>query len=424
MAKNNNFETKFGLPEEVKFCKKCIISNQRPNSEIEFKHTDNTKKKTIYFDENGVCDACNYAEQKKGIDWKSREKELIEICDKYRKTNGEYDCLVPGSGGKDSFYASHLLKYKYNMHPLTVTWAPHIYTPWGYENFQSWIHSGFDNYLMTPNGLVHRLLTRIAVEKLFHPFQPFMLGQKSIAPKIAAMMNIPLIFYGEHSAEYGNPISETKSKNVSKDYFAQDKNNTFISGVSIKELVDEYGLSLDELEPYQSLNPEILERKKINFQYLGYYIPWHPQTAYYYSVEKGNFKAAPERTAGTYSKYNSIDDKIDDFHFYTYYIKFGLGRASYDASQEIRNGDITRDEGINLVRKYDGEFPSRFSEEIFQYLSIEENQYPVAHKKLSQELMTKDYFFHLADKFRSPHLWLDDNGKWELRNKIWKDRSA
>lgn len=417
----NNLDTKFGLPEEVKFCKKCIISNQRPNSEIETKHTGETKKKTIFFDKDGVCDACNFSLKKKKIDWKLREKELIDLCNRYRKTNGEYDCIVPGSGGKDSVYAAHLLKYKYNMHPLTVTWSPHIYTSWGYENFQSWIHSGFDNYLMTPNGLVHRLLTRLSIENLFHPFQPFMIGQKNIAPKMASMMNIPLIFYGEPSAEYGNPIKETDSSTVSTDYYLQDKNEIFISGVKTDELINNYGLSLDELKPYQSLDSELISNKKIDFQYLGYYLPWHPQTAYYYSVEKGNFKAAPERTVGTYSKYNSIDDKIDDFHFYTYYIKFGLGRASYDASQEIRNGDITREEGINLVRKFDGEFPTRFADEIFKYLSIESEQYPKAYKNFKQTTMTKEYFFNLADKFRSPHLWKKIDNKWELRNKIWED---
>ena len=90
-----------------------------------------SKKKTIHFDEEGVCDACRYTEQKKtGIDWVEREKELEELCDRHRRSDGSYDCLVPGSGGKDSFYAAHILKYKYGMHPLTVTWAPHIYTNW------------------------------------------------------------------------------------------------------------------------------------------------------------------------------------------------------------------------------------------------------------------------------------------------------
>ena len=174
---NKDLKPKYGLPESVLFCKRCIISNQRPNSAIEFSHTAKSKKDTIGFDTDLICDACKLAVKKKEIDWESRDAELRALCDKHRSTDGSYDCLVPGSGGKDSFVAAHMLKYEYGMHPLTVTWAPHVYTEWGWRNFQRWIHAGFDNYLCTPNGRVHRLLTRLAVENLFHPFQAFVLGQ-------------------------------------------------------------------------------------------------------------------------------------------------------------------------------------------------------------------------------------------------------
>ena len=145
----DRLEAYYGLPKHVQFCKECVMSNQKPNSCYEFEHTINSIKKTMVIQEDGVCDACHACHNKANghIDWALREKELRELCDQYRKNDGSYDCLVPGSGGKDSFYAAHLLKYKYGMHPLTVTWAPHIYTPWGWENMQAWIHAGFDNYL-------------------------------------------------------------------------------------------------------------------------------------------------------------------------------------------------------------------------------------------------------------------------------------
>ena len=201
-------DAKYGLPQELRFCRSCVISNQRPNSAVEYSHRRESVKRTIHFDEYGVCDACHVAEQKRAtIDWTERERELRDLCDQHRKRDGSYDCLVPGSGGKDSFYAAHVLKHEYGMHPLTVTWAPHIYTEWGWRNFQKWIHAGHDNYLMTPNGRVHRLLTRLATDILFHPFQPFILGQKSIAPNMAVKFNIPLVFYGENEAEYGNPVA-------------------------------------------------------------------------------------------------------------------------------------------------------------------------------------------------------------------------
>lgn len=417
----SQLETKYGLPNEVHFCKKCIISNQRPNSAVEFQHTAASKKKTINFDENGVCDACRVAEAKhKEISWEEREKELIELCDRYRKNDGSYDCLVPGSGGKDSFYQAHVLKYKYGMNPLTVTWAPHMYTSWGWDNFQAWVGAGFDNYLMTPNPRMHRLMTRLAVENLFHPFQPFMFGQKAYAPKMAAMLDIPLVFYGENEAEYGNPIKDTESAKRDWAYFSgDDTSEIYLGGVSVQDLKEHFGVTDVDLDPYMPINPEKLDEKNIEVYYLGYYLPWHPQGAYYYAVENGGFQASPERTPGTYSKYNSIDDKIDDFHYYTTFVKFGIGRATYDAAQEIRNNEITREEGVALVKKYDGEFPERFTDEIFKYLSIPEKEFPIASQMFEQSIMDRDYFENLTDSFRSPHLWKCEDGKWQLRHAVW-----
>jgi N-acetyl sugar amidotransferase len=416
-------EAKYGLPKHVEFCTKCVISNQRPNSALEYEHTKESKKKTIHFDENGVCDACRAVEQKnKTIDWNERELELKELCDRHRSTDGSYDCLVPGSGGKDSFFQAHILKYKYGMHPLTVTWAPHVYTEWGWNNFQAWIHAGFDNFLCTPNGRVHRLLTRLAVENLFHPFQPFIFGQKSLGPKMSILHKIPLIFYGENEAEYGNPIADTSSAKRDWSYFtAADKNKVYLGGASVHELKKYYGLDDNDLQPYYPANPELIESNKVEVHYLGYYLKWHPQECYYYAVENGGFQASPERTPGTYSKYNSIDDRIDDFHYHTTFIKFGIGRATYDAAQEIRNEEITRDEGVALVKKFDGEFPDRFADEIFKYLSISEKEFPIASRMFEQPIMNKDYYMNLADKFRSPHLWKLENGIWKLRHTVFGD---
>lgn len=416
-----DLETKYGLPQEVRFCRLCVISNQRPNSTVEYSHTRQTRKATINIGDDGICDACRVAERKKKeIDWTSREKELRELCDRYRRRDGSYDCLVPGSGGKDSFYAAHVLKHQYGMHPLTVTWAPHIYTDWGWRNMQAWIHAGFDNVLTTPNGRVHRLLTRLAVENLFHPFQPFIFGQKALAPKMAILYDIPLVFYGENEAEYGNPIDDTQSAKRDWSYFtAADKSRIYLGGTSLADLRDQFGVYGNDLQPYLPADPQRIEEHNVEVHYLGYYLKWHPQSCYYYAVEHGGFQASPERTPGTYSKYNSIDDRIDDFHYFTTYVKFGIGRATYDAAQEIRSGDITREEGVALVRRYDGEFPERFAEEIFRYLSVPEKEFPVASRIFEQPVMTREYFMRLADQFRSPHLWKYENGRWKLRHTVF-----
>jgi len=418
-----NPATKYGLPQEVKFCKRCVISNQRPNSAVEYNHTQASVKKTIHFDEEGICDACRFTERKMGsIDWAVRDKQLRELCDRHRSKDGSYDCIVPGSGGKDSFFASHILRNEYGMHPLTVTWAPHIYTDWGWRNFQSWIHAGHDNLLMTPNGRVHRLLTRLAVDLLFHPFQAFMFGQKSLAPKMALLHKIPLVFYGENEAEYGNPIGDTDTAKRDWSYFtAKDQSQVYLGGVSVSDLKSDFGVEHQDLLPYLPANPDHIEDLGVEVHYLGYYLKWHPQSAYYYAVEHGGFEASPERTPGTYSKYNSIDDRIDDFHYYTTGAKFGLGRASYDAAQEIRSGDIDRDEGVALVKRFDHEYPSRFAEEIFRYLSIPENEFPGASKMFEQPIMDATYFARLGDTFRSPHLWKWEDEKWALRHAVWQE---
>jgi N-acetyl sugar amidotransferase len=416
----------YGLPQDVEFCTRCVISNQRPSSSVEFKNRADSPKSTIHFDEEGVCDACRFVEHKQNeIDWESRENELRDLCDRFRRTDGAYDCVVPGSGGKDSVYAAHVLKYKYGMHPLTVTWAPHIYTDWGWKNFQAWLHSGFDNQLFTPNGRVHRLLTRLALDKLLHPFQSFVLGQKNIAPKVAARYGIPLIFYGENEAEYGNPIADNSSAKRDWSYFsAQDESDLYLSGTSIEELVGKYGIDRSDLQPYMPADPADIERNAIEVHYLGYYLKWHPQSCYYYAVEHCGFEAAPERTSGTYSKYNSIDDKVDDLHYYTTYIKFGIGRATYDAAQEIRSGDITREEGAALVRRFDGEYPERFFDELMNYLSISEEDFPVAQKMFEQPIIDREYFDALCDSYRSPHLWARDNNGWRLRRTVWHENEA
>lgn len=416
-------DARYGLPTDVVFCRRCVISNQRPNSAVEYRHTKDSKKATIHFDAHGVCDACNFTERKKQqIDWAQREAQLRELCDKHRKHDGGYDCIVPGSGGKDSFYASHVLKTKFGMHPLTVTWAPHVYTPWGWDNFQSWIHAGHDNYLMTPNGRVHRLLTRLSTELLFHPFQAFMFGQKSLAPKMALLFDIPLVFYGENEAEYGNPSGDADTSLRDRSFYsAGDQSNMFLGGVSVHDLKAQFGIDQNDLQPYLPADPDQLTRQKVEVHYLGYYLKWHPQGSYYYAVEHGGFEASPERTPGTYSKYNSIDDRIDDFHYYTTGVKFGIGRASYDAAQEIRSGEITREEGVALVKRFDHEFPERFADEIFRYLSIPAREFPQASPMFEQPTMDREYFRLLTNQFRSPHLWIHDQDAWRLRHAVWHE---
>ena len=418
---NRNPRTLYGLPQEVRFCSRCVISNQRPNSAVEYEHTMASQRHHQFRRRRHL----------RRLPLRRAQEEQHRLGRARRRTprpvrpppaqDGSYDCLVPGSGGKDSFYAAHILSTKYGMHPLTVTWAPHIYTDWGWRNFQSWIHAGFDNFLFTPNGRVHRLLTRLAVENLFHPFQPFILGQKALAPKMALLHGIPLVFYGENEAEYGNPIGGYRKCAARLVVFHARRP---VADLSRRRL--DRGAQ-GALRPRQQRPAALSAGRPRAFRCAQdrgalsrLLSAWHPQSCYYYAVEHGGFEASPERTPGTYSKYNSIDDRIDDFHYYTTFIKFGIGRATYDAAQEIRSGDIEREEGVALVKRFDGEFPERFADEIFRYLSLPEKEFPGPAACSSSRSWTASYFAHLADRFRSPHLWQYD-GRMALRHTVWEE---
>ena len=257
--------------------------------------------------------------------------------------------------------------------------------------------------MFTPDGKVHRKLTQLAYRNLLHPFQPFVIGQKYFAPKMALRFNIPLVFYGENEAEYGNSIKENNTSKRDEKYFTSNSSKNkdlFFGGVHIDSL-KKYSIEKENLTPYLPLEEDALHKNNIQVHYLGYYMKWVPQECYYYSVEHTGFIANDERTEGTYSKYNSIDDKTDGFHYWTTYIKFGIGRTTYDASQEVRNSHITREEAVALVHRYDGEFPKRYFNEFLEYLD-----------------MDKEEFFDIANSFRSPHLWKKEGDKYILRHKV------
>ncbi len=394
-------KTIYGLPKKVLICKKCLISNQRPSSSPEFKKK-NKKIPSVGFSLDGICDACKYFEYKRSINWQKREDELIKLCNKFRKNNGDYDVLVPGSGGKDSIFVSHILKKKYGMNPLTVTWSPHIYTDIGWKNLQNWIKSGFDNVLVTPNYQVHSKLTRLAFKNLVNPFQPFIIGQRNIGPKIAMKYGIKFIMYGENQAEAHNKFNENLSSKMDISHFSSnDYKKIYLSGLSVNELI-KHNIKYADLKLYFPLLKKEVIKSKIEVHYMSYFVNWSPQANYYYAKEHANFESNPDRSEGTYTKFSSLDDKIDGQHYYTMYIKFGQGRTMNDANRDIRDGFITRSEGIKLVKKYDGEFPKKYFQEFLDYTNLKENEY-----------------WKIIDDARPSHLWIKKNNKWQMRHKTY-----
>lgn len=385
------------IPEEVVFCSKCVNSSLRPRLKL---------------DENGVCDACRYADEKNhAIDWSKREGELLQLLDKHRSKDGSYDVIVPGSGGKDSSYVAHQLQNVYGMHPLTVTWTPHIYTDIGWKNLQSFIDSGFSNILYRPNGNLHRKVSRLALELLGDSFEGWSYGTKAFPLHMALKFKIPLVFYGENQmAEYGGVVD---SKYKSHDNFT-DWGKVAYKGQRGVDTILEKGLQYGRftqneidanrstLEFYRLPAIEQIENLGLESHWFSYYKKWDPQDNYYYAQKHCGFEPNPDgRSEGTYSKYASLDDKTDGFHFYMQYIKFGFGRCTSEAAMEIRCGHITREEGVGLVRQYDGEFPSKYFKEYLDYLD-----------------MTEEEWWKVVEKFRNKDLLVNDNGRWKSRIQV------
>ncbi len=398
ITQESNLERQLAkLPKEIKFCKKCVVSNQRPR---------------IVFDSKGVCSACNWFEEKKKIDWNSRKKEFLTLIEKHKKNNGEYDVIVPGSGGKDSGMIAHTLKYKYGMKPLYVTWSPLLYTAVGMRNLQNLYNSGIDGKVFTPDREFQRKISLLGLIYLGNHFEAFGRGQMSYPFHVANELNIKLVMYGENAElEYGGSLKN-------KDKYGQpieDFVDLYHKGSSTNELI-ENGKKIGLISQNEINHPSLkyfslpkkddLVKKKIEFAWFGYFHNWIPQENFYYAVKNYNFEVNPNgRSEGTYNKYASLDDFTDPLHYYLSYIKFGIGRATSDAAHEIRDGHINREEGIALVKKFDSEKPKISLQGTLDYLNITEKDLDA-----------------ITEAFREkrPNLWKKTNEDWELKYAIHK----
>ena len=386
MFEKRDVQTLYNLPSKVLFCKKCTISNQRPR---------------ITFDELGVCSACRFQEYKRtSINWEQREEELRKLCDQHRRNDGSHDVIVPCSGGKDGSFVAHQLKYRYGMNPLCVTWAPLRPTEIGRKNLDSFISSGFDHILGTPNPAVTRRLTSLSFIHMGDPFQPFIYGQTNFPLQIAVKHGISFIMYGENGeVEYGGDMKNayTPTREIS------DHNEHYFSGLP-PEYWERHGITPSDLYPFRQ--PEFSRIKANNTQvhFFSYYKYWDPQENYYYSRENTGFTPNPSRSEGTYSKYASLDDRFDGFHYYLGFIKFGIGRTTSDTAHEIRDRKIDRDEGIALVQRYDGEFPDKYLDEFLEYCKV-----------------SRADFDNIINSWRSDHIWAYDSSNWKLKSPIWSE---
>lgn len=398
--------TRYGTPADVAFCTRCVMSNQRPSSTVERRNTGGPKT-TLGFNADGVCAACEYQEHiDHRIDWAARDAELRRLCDQHRSADGSPDCIVPGSGGKDSWFAACKLAEDYGMHPLTVTWAPMMWTDVGRRNYDRW--SGrFPHVLMKRDEDTHRLLTRLAFLNLCNPFQPFVIGQRQCGARVSVETGVPLVFYGENPAQYAGPVERNYESRMEPEFYRDEACEPIalcIGGLDGNELMRDHGLRERNLEPYCPVSRDAVASTGTDFRYLGYFLRWDPQEVYYYAQARG-FECNDRRTEGTFAKYASIDDKMDTLHYFSTLQKFGIGRCMYDAAQEVRWGKITREEAVALVRKYDGEFPTRDLVDCCMYMGVH----------LATVLI-------VLGEARAPHLWKYERNTWQLRAPVWEAR--
>ena len=248
----------------------------------------------------------------------------------------------------------------------------------------------------------YRQLARLSFEEFGDAFHVFVLGQISYAFHIAAKFGIKLVMFGENGeAEYAGDPTVIDRPLVP----ASDFQRLYFKGMSLKETVEfgnqnksyfDIDPNSEDLSFYEPPSLETLMNAGIEGKhFFGYFKKWVPQWNYYYATEHTGFEANPERTQGTYSKYASLDDRLDGLHYYMKLIKFGFARATDDACHEIRDGHITREEGVALVKRYDAEFPDRYFKDFLQYIDI-----------------TEDHFWSVVDGFRPEHVWKKEGNDW------------
>ena len=396
-SKRKHLESQFkGQPNEIKFCKKCVMSNQRPR---------------ISFDKDGICAPCNYTELKKKniIDFSKRKIELEKLLNKHRSKNGKHDIIVPCSGGKDSSMIAHRLKYEYGMNPLCVTFSPPVYTDIGKKNLRNLIESGFDHKLLTPNPKLYKVLAKLCFAYLGDHEEIFDRGQMGGPVKEAYLNDIKLIMYGENGElEYGGDTRTINFKGMPWDWYEKIYFSTPLEEIVKIAKEDGYFKYYDidfkdgNLDIYNLPKKNDLIKKGIEFHWWGYYNKWLPQENFYYASKNVGFEANPEgRMEGTYSKYAQLDDATDSFLYYMMFIKYGIGRATSDASHEVRDGHINREEAVSLVKRFDGELPQKSMKLFLDFLDLETNE-----------------FWEIVDKFRRQHIWKKTGNSWSLVKQV------
>lgn len=308
------------------------------------------------FDAMGICNACRSSEQKMRIDWDARRSELDQILAKAKANSGDnYDCIVPISGGKDSAFQLHLLVTVFKMTPLAVTFSHNWFTEAGKKNLWSILEKlNVDHMMYTPNrGLVNKLARRslpVIGDACWHCHQ----GVWSFPYHVAAKFKVPLIIYGESQAEFSGQATYWDKEPASERDSLLEKNTTGESRVPPAAMVGD-GITRKELNLFFPPTREELDAAGIFGIFLGDYIFWDHERQTEFLVKEYGWQEAP--VEGSYKWYKSVECRMAGVHDYSKYIKRGFGRGTDFASQDVRAGLLTREEGFDLAARVDSERP-------------------------------------------------------------------
>lgn len=350
-------------------CSNCLNTSTRPR---------------ISFDDNGACNACRWAEEKKYIKWSERQKILKNFLKKKNKKS-KYDCIIPVSGGKDGSYVSYTVKKKFKINPLCITIRPPLELHLGNKNLLNFVNSGFDHIHITPNARVMKELNYLGFKNMGFPYYGWLISIFSSMQTIAISMNIDLIIYGEDGeVEYGGS-DKTKNKpffnpNYSKKIYFEGGYNKLIKKVKGTNSEKNFFLF-----------PETKKLDKIRTTHWSYFENWDPYRNYLVAKKHCGLQENTETNSGTFTNFAQNDQAFYALHTYMMYLKFGFGRATQDAGIEIRRGAMTRSQGVNLVKLYDNSYPKKFIPTYLDYYQISKNEFDKildkwANKKLFKKI--------------------------------------
>jgi N-acetyl sugar amidotransferase len=335
----------------------------------------------ITFNESGVCNACQWAEEKrKTVDWKVRWEELEKYCDQYRSKDGNFDVIIPVSGGKDSCYVTLRMAHDLGMHPLLVNIGPPLTFEVGNNNLDKLIAGGFDCIRVYPNPHITMKISKRELIDFGDPLLGWMISVRSSVYKVAIKFNVPFIMWGEDGdVEYGGS-TETKNKPF-PDLEYQIKIN--LSGNDPKKYLNEY--SGKELNFWLLPSAEEFKKAQIRDMYFGYFVCWDQYENYVLSKEKLGFEEKIGRNVGTYTNFAQTDTSIFDLHCHLMYLKFGFGRCTADACIDVRRGALDRDQAVELIKKFDNAYPEPYIDQYLEYFDMTQEEFDAALAKHANE---------------------------------------